>query len=99
MQENRLTLSLCRLENAAPALAPGAAPSLFDVLPQQTPPLASPPENLAPSPDAERLKNKPLALEWLWVPISELKNRPLSSTGRKIAEFIEKSSDGARILK
>ena len=85
----RVTLSLCRLENADPALAPSAAPSLFDVLPATDPPLASPPENLAPSPDAERLKNKPLALEWLWVPISELKNRPLSSTGRKIARFIE----------
>ena len=50
-------------------------------------------------PPAERLKNKTLALEWLWVPISELKNRPLSSTRRKIADFIEKNRGGARILK
>ena len=86
----RVTLSLCRLENANAALAPVAPRSLFDVLPPASlPPLASPPERLVPSPDAERLKNKPLALEWLWVPISELKNRPLSSTGRKIARFIE----------
>ena len=92
----RVTLSLCRLENADPALAPVAAPSLFDVLPPTDAPLASPPEQLAPSPDAERLKNKPLALEWLWVPISELKNRPLSSTGRQIAEFIENWRDEGR---
>ncbi len=69
------------LGKRSPALAPVAAPSLFDVLPKPTPPLASPPENLAPSPDAERLKNKPLALEWLWTPISELKNRHLVRPG------------------
>lgn len=90
----RVTLSLCRLQNADATLAPPAERTLFDLTPPPSQ-ITSPPERLAPSPDAKRLQNKPLALEWLWLPISELKNRPLSSVGRKIATFIEKSRDDA----
>ncbi len=85
----RITLSLCRLQDAAPTNGSVMPPTLFDELEPEPRVTPSVPERLAPSAATLRLEGKPLSLEWRWVPIADLKNYPLSSPGRKIATFIE----------
>ncbi|MGI6402291.1 MAG: A/G-specific adenine glycosylase [Thermoguttaceae bacterium] len=85
----RVTLALCRLECANAALDPHAPRLLFDAAPPVAT-VGSDPSRLAPSLAAQRLRGKPLASEWRWVPIAALSDYPLSSPGRKIASFIQK---------
>lgn len=86
----RITLNLARLENASDCVSAQSPESrlLFDVLPPSSPASASDPDRLAPSAPTKRLAGKPLAAELRWVPLADLPEYPLSSTGRKIVRFI-----------
>ncbi|MGN0911218.1 MAG: hypothetical protein ACI4NV_07375, partial [Thermoguttaceae bacterium] len=84
----RIELSLCRLQNAA---SPVEAPIQHGFFEDVERILPSPPELFRASEPTKKELGKPLAKEWRWVPISSLKEYPLSSTGFKIAQFIQKT--------
>lgn len=85
----RIELSLCRLQNASPSVAAPVQRGLFEDVERILP---SAPELFQASEPTKKELGKPLAKEWRWVPISALLDYPLSSTGFKIAQFIQKSA-------
>ena len=77
----RVTLALCRLAHSEWYASRVEQRSLFDLAPGvQSPESAKEPKNSCAR----------MAEEWRWAPIDALASYPLSSTGRKIAEFIKR---------
>ena len=83
----RIELSLCRLQNATSTVEAPIRRALFDDVGRIVP---SSPELFQASEPTKKELGKPLVKEWRWVPISALKEYPLSSTGIKIAQFIQR---------